>query len=163
MMLWRGHPVIGFGDAECPTNPPPPAGYVVWSGPVPPSLEQWVFALLRDIAVPPYGQQWTAQSDGVAIVARKDHHAWTYRTNADGSTTLVTGICIPGITLYRPSTGAAGEVVDPSTAQPDPELAVFSPLRPTARTNWGLVAAGGAAIVTTVGLFFWGMHAAARQ
>src|SRR5271168_2958041 len=34
-----GQPVI-FGES-CPSNPPPPAGYVVWKGPVPQELTQW--------------------------------------------------------------------------------------------------------------------------
>lgn len=164
MILFGGRPVIGFADAGCPDNPPPPTGYVVWRGPVPPELEQWALALLRDVAAPPYGKTWTMQSGPETVVARKDYHQWAFRRLADGTTTLVTGICVPGITLYRlPAQPSGADATDPAAAQPDPTLATYSLMRPPERTSWGLVAASTGAAATTVALFLWGLHAAGRR
>lgn len=164
MILFGGRPVIGFADAGCPDNPPPPLGYVVWRGPVPAELNQWALALLRDVASPPFGKTWTTRSGSAIVIARKDRHAWAYRKSEDGSMTLVTGICIPGITLYTPQQSSGpDDVTDPATAQPDPSLATYSLMRPPERTSWGLVAASAGAGVTTVALFLWGLHAAGRR
>ena len=75
----------------CPSNPPAPAGFKVWTAAVPSALEQWAISLLKGINAVPYGTTWT---NGAAL-ARKDYHTWTHRGGQ-----LVTGICIPGITLY---------------------------------------------------------------
>ena len=168
-MIRRGnHSVVGFGDAQCPDNPPPPAGYVVWRGPVPVSLTQWALALVGRVAGPPFGQQWTKSYGSQTVVARKDHHTWTFRKHPDGSTALVTGICIPGITLYRPAPdravlGGVPDVTDPATAAPDPEFALYAGLHPAPRTNWGLVAAGAAAGATALGVLLLGLRAAGAR
>jgi hypothetical protein len=162
-MLYGGRPVIGFGDAPCPSNPPPRAGYAVWRGPVPKELTQWAMMLRDHVAAFPYGQEWTMRWMGTNVVARKDFHRWTYQGGQ-----LVTGLCIPGITLYRPPPPAHGLdaalVLDPATAVPDPQLAVFDvPLTPPERPSWGLVAASVAAIGATAGLFWWGLYTAGRR
>ena len=163
MMLMRGgRPVIGFADQKCPDNPPPRAGYSVWKGPVPRELTRWAIDLRDHVVSFPYGQEWTTRWGETDVVARKDHHRFTYRNGQ-----LVTGICWPGITLYRPiPIGVTGlgdaPVLDPATAKPDPQLALYTH-PPPEQTNWGLVAVGGAAVATTVGLFLWGMHAAGRR
>jgi hypothetical protein len=162
----NGQPVV-FGEA-CPSNLPPPAGYVVWKGSVPQELTQWAIALRDRIASYPYGQQWTMTWGGTNVLARKDRHEWTYRRNPDGTATLLTGICIPGITLYKPSSPSSGlsaaDVTDPALATPDPDLALYSAsmTRPPERTDWGLVTVCAAALATVAGGFVWGIRAAGR-
>lgn len=85
------------GDAACPSDPPAPDGYRVWTGRVPTELSQWAVDLLRHVNRYEYGTTWTMPFGGVTVLARKDHHTWTWRGGK-----LVTGICIPGITLYTP-------------------------------------------------------------
>ena len=65
----------------------------MWTATVPASLEQWAISLLKGISAVAYGTTWL---NGTAL-ARKDFHTWTHRGGQ-----LVTGICIPGITLYAP-------------------------------------------------------------
>ena len=167
MIRLGGRPVVGFGDAPCPSNPPPRAGYAVWKGAVPPELTKWAVTLRDHIAPFPYGQEWTMQWGVVDVVARKDHHEWTYRKQPDGSTKLLMGICWPGITLYKPiPVGVSGlgvdYVLDPATATPDPQLALYGALPPE-RPNWGLVLLGASAAAATVGLFSWGLRAAGSR
>jgi hypothetical protein len=167
MMMLGGRPVVGFADQACPDNPPPRAGYAVWRGSVPPDLVKWAILLRDHIASFPYGQEWSMRAGTTDVVARKDHHTWTFQKQSDGSIQLVSGICIPGITLYRPipdDAAAVGDalVFDPATAQPDPRLALYDPSQPPERTDWALVAASGSVLVATVCLFAWGIHAAGR-
>jgi hypothetical protein len=169
MISFGGRPAVGFGDPPCPSNPPPRAGYAVWKGGVPPELTQWAVTLRNHIAPFPYGQEWTMRWGTTDVVARKDHHEWTYRKQPDGTATLLTGICVPGITLYRPPppTGVSGlgidYVLDPATASPDPQLALYPALPPPDRTDWGPVVGCFAALTATVGLFSWGLHAAGSR
>ena len=65
----------------------------MWTATVPASLEQWAISLLKGISAVAYGTTWL---NGTAL-ARKDFHTWTHRGGQ-----LVTGICIPGITIYAP-------------------------------------------------------------
>lgn len=166
-MIYRnGQPVV-FGEA-CPSNPPPPAGYVVWKGPVPQELTQWAIALRDRIASYPYGQTFTMMWGGTPVLARKDHHNWHFQHNPDGTTTLLTDICWAGITLYKPSSPSSGlsaaDATDPALATPDPELALYSvsATRPPERTDWGLVLVCAAALATVSGGFVWGIRAAGR-
>jgi hypothetical protein len=162
----NGQPVV-FGEA-CPSNPPPPAGYVVWKGPVPQELTQWAIALRDRIASYPYGQTFTMIWSGTPVLARKDHHSWTNRPGPDGVVRLVTGICLAGITLYKPSSPSSGlsaaDVTDPALATPDPDLALYSVsmTRPPEHTDWGLVLVCAAALATVSGGFVWGIRAAGR-
>ncbi len=166
-MIYKNGQSVVFGEA-CPSNPPPPAGYVVWKGPVPQELTQWAIALRDRISSYPYGQQWSMSWGGANVLARKDHHTFTYRRQPDGTAELLTGICIPGITLYRsspPSTGLnAADVTDPATATPDPELALYSAsaTRAPEKTDWGLVLVCAAALATVSGGFVWGIRVAGR-
>lgn len=163
MISLGGRPVVGFGDAACPTNPPPPAGYVIWKGPVPAPLTQWAMDLRDRIRQSPRGYTWTIQYGDQPVVARHDVHSWTWRNGV-----LVTGLCIEGITLYRerPQSGVNGlgavDVTDPATAAPDPELALYSvsATQPPERTDWGLVTVCAAALATVAGGFVWGIQAA---
>jgi hypothetical protein len=95
------------------------------------------------------------------VIARKDVHSWTFKKHPDGSTTLVQNICIPGITLYRAiSTGVSGlgvdEALDPVTAVPDLELALYPTSRaPTPPSPWGPALAGAAVGAAIVGALWW--------
>jgi len=147
----------------CQANPPPPAGYAVWRGPVPAQLTAWAVSL-RDNALiaAPYGAMWTASYENQTIVARKDRHSWTYRKHPDGSTVLAQNICIPGITLYKPiaPAGVAGlgvdYVLDPATAAPDVELALYPvPHEPPPTSFWGPALGGAVAGGALVALIWW--------
>jgi hypothetical protein len=89
--------------SSCATDPPAPAGYRVWTGAVPTELTQWAIDLLRHVNQYAYGTTWTMAYGGASVLARKDHHTWTWRGGV-----LVTGICIPGITLYTQAPAATG-------------------------------------------------------
>jgi hypothetical protein len=164
-----GRPVVGFGDVPCPSNPAPPSGYAIWKGPVPPELTQWAIAIRDHIGSYPYGQQFTMNWAGSTVLARKDHHTWTYVRQPDGSVQLRTGICIPGVTLYRPQTstvsGLGADATDPGATAPDPDLALFSvsSVAPPERTDWGLVVLSAGAAVVVAGLFVWGLHAVGER
>jgi hypothetical protein len=140
--------------ANCSSNPPPPVGFKIWRGTVPAPLVQWAVDLRDHINKFPYGQVWTLDYAGATVAARKDYHQWTYHNGK-----LITGICIPGITLYAPKpAGMAATTVD-SLDNPDPTAAVFNT---TDATDWRLVAVSGVAIVATVGLFLLAIHGAGR-
>ena len=168
MISRGGHPVAGFAlGAPCPSNPPPPAGYVVWRGPVPPELTQWAI-VLRDQLRPPYPftKTWTMGWGGETVIARIDRHSWTYRRSPDGTAKLLIGLCIPGVTLYRQASYSMGlhaaDATDPATALPDPDLALYSVsmTRPPERTDWPLVVVCAGAIATVSGMFALGIRAA---
>lgn len=129
----------------CQANPPAPAGYQVWRGNVPTELTQWAMDLRDHVSGFPYGQTWTLPSNGQTVLARKDHHTWTWRGGQ-----LVTGLCIPGITLYAPASPTVAKAIlsagDPLAGPPDPTAAVFG-AEEVQTTDWGLVAVSGLAIV----------------
>ncbi len=148
---------------SCPANPPPPAGFVIWKGPVPAPLTQWAMDLRDHINQFPRGYTWTIQYGGGTVLARHDSHSWTWRNGV-----LVTGLCLSGVTLYRPAAQQAGlnaaDVTDPATATPDPELALYSAsaTRAPEKTDWGLVLVCAAALATVSGGFVWGIREAGR-
>lgn len=148
---------------SCPANPPPPAGFVIWKGPVPAPLTQWAMDLRDHINQFPRGYTWTIQYGGGTVLARHDSHSWTWRNGV-----LVTGLCLSGVTLYRPAVQQAGlnaaDATDPATATPDPELALYSAsaTRAPEKTDWGLVLVCAAALATVSGGFVWGIRAAGR-
>jgi hypothetical protein len=132
---------------SCPANPPPPAGYQILRGSVPLPLTQWAIDLLHHVNRFPYGQTWSIDYSGRSILARKDCHSWTYRGGQ-----LVTGLSIPGITLYEPiptTTGAGAVLAANDLTTPDPTAAVYS--EEGGGPNWGLVLASGS---VAVGVFF---------
>lgn len=142
----------------CAANPAAPSGYQVWrKAAVPQVLTQWAVSLRdREMRTSPYGATWPLYYDGQTILARKDHHTWTYKAGE-----LVTGICIPGITLYAPVAPGAvsAEAAGDPLATPDPTAAVY----PSDRgVDWGLVAASGTAAVATVAAFLLALRLAAR-
>ena len=138
----------------CPANPPSPPGFTVWKGPVPTQLTQWAMGLRDHIAPFPYGQTWSMPYNGATVIARKDHHQWTYRGGQ-----IVTGICIPGITLYSQIPGGAGAMQNAGDplANPDGTEAVYGAddVPAIQTTDWPVVVACGAVLVTLVGAFWY--------
>lgn len=84
------------GDVPCPSNPPPPAGTVIWTQAVSPALEQWAIGILNDPTTFPMLSTAYAVVGGQPVVARVEHHTWIGRTGQKG-------VCIRGITLYHPT------------------------------------------------------------
>jgi hypothetical protein len=146
---------------KCPQNPASPEGFRIWRGPAPaPPLTQWAVDL-RDHWMPKaaYGDTQTLDYEGAIVLARKDHHTWTYKGGQ-----LLTGICIPGITLYKPTPAAQNSLSGlPGLAAasadtlevPDPTAAVYSV---DVGTDWPLVGASAAAIAGLVVAFLAGLH-----
>jgi hypothetical protein len=147
---------------SCPTNPPAPSGYAVWKGSVPPPLQQWAGQLLKTVNSVPYGQTWqNTDPSGHPVVARKDFHTWHYQPNGS----LLTNLCWPGITLYRPTAAAtqAGDdalVTNIETATPSPLFAVYD--SPPQSTNWTLVAVTAGTIVALATAFALAIRHAGR-
>ena len=143
---------------SCPSNPHAPSGYSVWRGSVPSAISSWAVGLLKGVSKYPFGTTWTATYNGVNIIARKDYHTWHYLP--DGR--VLTDLCWPGITIYRPITSGVGvgltEVLDPAQSAPDPTLAVYD-VNPT---NWGLVTVSAGAIVAMGVLFALAIKHAGR-
>ena len=109
----------------------------------------------------PYGQTWTMEYQGSTVTARKDYHSWTYRGGQ-----LVTGICIPGITLFQPLANVVqaspSDALDSQALTPDPSLAVYGADDVPPGINWGLVLLSGAAAVLVVGGFVLMLRQAGR-
>lgn len=138
----------------CPSNPPAPAGYRVWRGSVPKELTDWAISIRDRINTFPYGMTWNRDYNGQSVVARKDYHTWTHRGGE-----LVTGICIPGVTLYSPLPGALGlspiaNTGDP-LATPDDTMAIFDAANASSGPDWTVVAFTGAALALVVGGFLF--------
>jgi hypothetical protein len=140
----------------CPTEPIP-AGWRVWRGPMPQPLVQLALDVRARIGRYAYGAiAQTTSWQGSEVAAFKSHHTWTYRGSE-----LLTGICIPGVSLLVPlgapvGLGAAAAVAtDLST--PDPTLAVYAAPE---QTDWGLVAVAGGAIALVTGAFLLGLSLA---
>jgi hypothetical protein len=139
---------------SCPSNPAAPQGYVVWKGPVPTPLQQWAAQLIKTVNRYPYGQTWqNTDPSGNIVLARKDHHTW--HIQPDG--TVLTNICWPGITIYRPipvaaQAGDSSLVTNIETATPSPQFAVYD--SPPQSTDWTLVAVTAGTIVA-LGAAFW--------
>jgi len=122
---------------------------------VPQPLVDWAISLRDQIATFDYGTTFELPYGGVVAVARKDHHTYTYRGGK-----LVTGLCLPGITLYAPlraGVGAGATVDDTST--PDPNAALFTA---DAGIDWKLVAGSGLATAAVIGAFFFALRHAGR-
>jgi len=138
--------------ASCPQNPPPRAGYVYWTGPVPAPLTAWASELLKTVGQFPYGTEWEDSYNGQVIVARLDHHTWSHRNGQ-----LVTG-CFAGITLYRPASGTGGT---PGGNPNDPNggVAQFT----VTPTDWTAVAVSALAILAIGGGFAAAIHYAGKR
>ena len=95
---------------------------------------------------------------GQNVAAFVSSHTWTYRNGQ-----LVTGICIPGVSLLvqQPSNGGVGVNAPDSLATPDPTAAVYG-ADDLPQTNWGMVAATGAAAAGVVALFLLALKHAGK-
>jgi hypothetical protein len=129
----------------CPAGPLPSNEWTVWLGPVPSQLTQFAVKDLAQEAQEPYGYEWTTTYDGQQVMAIKQHHTWTYHNGK-----LVTGICIPGITLYRPKkVGVEETPVD--LGVPNNDVAWFDE---GPGVSWTSVAWTAAAAAIVIALFF---------
>lgn len=152
---------------SCPQEPMP-TGWRVWKGPVPTELTQ-IAMDVRD-HVRSYKRGTIVQTliyQGQTVGVFVSSHSWTYRRQPDGTTVLVTGICIPGVSLLvqqDPNAPAAMLADDPSI--PDPTAAMWGaedvPISPglplggaLGGASLGAILGGipGAAIGAVVGAF----------
>jgi hypothetical protein len=148
----------------CPQEPIP-LGWKVWrSAAVPTPLEQFAIDVRDHINQYTYGQVVaTTDYNGQRVGAFKSHHTWTYRRQPDGTTKLVTGICIPGVSLVLPVAagvhGVGGTQPD-SLSTPDPTAAVYGAddLASARSVNWGVVAATAAVVAVTAAAFWAAVH-----
>jgi hypothetical protein len=79
------------GTLPCPGNPPPPSGWVYWTGAVPPNLAAWAVHVLHTY---PIGSIVQDLVDGELAMARVE---WHTARGATGET----GLCIHGVNLFR--------------------------------------------------------------
>jgi hypothetical protein len=94
-----------------------PEGWKLWLDPrVPPELTKFAMGVRDRINQYAYGSiaETVTLPDGRTVGAHKSHHTWTYKKQPDGSTKLVTGICIPGVSLVTRTTGAASMAGEPA-------------------------------------------------
>ena len=152
--MWPREPESDV-SMTCPSNPAPPAGYRILRGHVVQPLTDWAISILRQIRDYPFGATFELTYGGVTYVARVDHHTWTYRGGQ-----LVTGLCIPGVTLYEPRPAGDAATLD-SLETPDPTAAVYGDVGDDA-IDWKLVGTSALAIGVVVGLFWWGLKAVGR-
>ncbi len=140
---------------------PTPDGWKVWRGSVPPTLVQLAIDARDHINRYAYGtivKQVDYNGQPVAIF--KSSHTYTTRNGQ-----LVTGICIPGISLLVPAGAAKGTPGVAATPNvdalltPDPNAAL---LGADDAPDWGLVIKSGLAVAAVAGLFWWGLQAAGR-
>lgn len=89
------------------------------------------------------------QYQGQTVGAFVSHHSWTYRGGQ-----LVTGICIPGVSLIIQHTGVGGSLVQDSLSTPDPTAAIYGADDVPVATNWALVGATAGTLVA-IGAAFW--------
>jgi hypothetical protein len=134
--------------AACPPGPVPANTWTVWLGPVPSQLTTFAISDLKTEADHPYGYEWLTTYDGQQVMAIKQHHTWTYNGGK-----LITGICIPGITLYRPKKVGLTEV-ETDLNSPNQDIAWFDDGNTLPPINTTLVTICGAAIITVIALFF---------
>jgi hypothetical protein len=108
---------------------PIPEGWNVWRQPVPAELAQIAVVIRDRIRQFPRGSiAQIVDYNGQTVGFWVSNHTWTYQRQADGSMQLVTGICIPGVSLiYRPQAQQASltQAVGDDLSAPDPNAAVF--------------------------------------
>lgn len=142
----------------CPLGPIPANNWTLWIGAVPPQLTAFAVSSLKTESEHPYGYEWTTTYDGQQVLAIKQHHTWTYNTGK-----FVTGICIPGITLYRPKKIGVQEV-DTDLSVPNADIAWFDAgqdyLRPT---SWKMVTECAIVILLLIALFYFGLKIAKKS
>lgn len=82
-----------IGQLPCPTNPPPPDGFAIWTGSVSPAVSAWSKHVLITYPMGTFVQDIV---DGQLVAARVEWHTWRGATGE-------TGICIKGVTLFQPN------------------------------------------------------------
>ena len=155
---------------SCPQEPIP-SGWRLWkNAPVPVPLQQFAVDVLSKVRSYPRGSIAKVITYGDQTVAAfVSSHSWSYRNGK-----LVTGLCIPGVSLLimtTPSSGLAfsdaqqkwelGATAD-DLSTPDPTAAVYSVDAPPEVTDWRLITTTAVITVGVVGLFLYGMRAAGR-
>ena len=125
----------------CPPGPLPENIWTVWLGPVPTELTTFAVNDLKTQADHPYGFEWNTIYDGQQVMAIKQHHTWTYHGGK-----LITGICIPGITLYRQKKVGVTEVPT-YLGNPNQEIAWYDDGEPTDWTLIGSITIGWLALI----------------
>jgi peptidoglycan hydrolase-like protein with peptidoglycan-binding domain len=86
------------GMLPCPRNPPPPVGWVYWTGPVPEALGKLAVKVEFHPAEFPMGSFVQAVLDGTRVAARVEWHDFRGATGKHG--------CFRGTSLFRPQSGA---------------------------------------------------------
>jgi hypothetical protein len=140
--------------AACPEERMP-SGWKMWIDPkVPTELTDFAKGIRDKINKYDYGTVAETKSlpDGRTVGAFKSHHTWTNKKQPDGSTQLVTGICIPGISLLvaQPQagetaiSGEGGEII-----RPHPHAVRF--LAEEAESGWRRIGVPVAAAVVVGG------------
>ncbi len=141
---------------SCPQEPFP-QGWSVWKGPVPTELTQLAMDVrdhVRNYRRGTIVQTLPYQSQTVGVFVSS--HTWTYKRQPDGTAVLVTGICIPGVSLLiqqAPSTATATAMpmIASDLSIPDPTAAVWGaedvPVSPTLPLSGAIGGAGLGAIL----------------
>jgi len=141
---------------------PIPGGWRVWRGPVPAPLTQAAMDVRDHIRQYERGTiARVVEYNGTTAAFFVSSHSWTYKRQPDGSMKLITGLCIPGVSLLSQATPVgANATADTPFPDPDPELAVYGADDVPDETNWGLVVVGSFAIFTVTWAFVQGMRRA---
>lgn len=84
------HP-LGVGVSPCPGNPPLPAGFAYWTGPVSPALTAWAVEVRNSYPIGSFIQDVV---DGKNVAARIEYHTLQGATGRTG--------CFKGLSLLRP-------------------------------------------------------------
>ena len=138
------------------TQEPLPAGWRLWRGSVPQPLVQLAVDVRDAIRRYPYGAiARTVDYQGTSVAAFKSHHTWTYRNGA-----LVTGLCIPGVSLLVPQAATVGLGAAGDLQTPDPTAAVYEAPE---QTDWTLVAVGTLALGATTAAFLLALKLAGKR
>jgi hypothetical protein len=119
-------------------------GWRVWRGPVPPELVTFAVAIRDKVRSYKLGtiaetKTWRGQT----VAAFCSSHTWTYRNGM-----LVTGICIPGVSLLSP-TDPNADKLDPGLSHPDPDAATWT------APGFDWVAAGLFVAAGALGCMWW--------
>lgn len=138
----------------CPQEPIP-LGWKVWRGDVPSELSQIAMDVRDHVRSYKRGTiVQTVQYQDKTVGVFVSSHTWTYKRQPDGSVQLLTGICIPGVSLLTAqSPDVIGLSAPDDLSTPDPTAAAWgaddvpvSPIGPLA----------GAFTGAAVGTFFGG-------
>jgi len=131
---------------------------------VPLELQQFAMDVRDHVRTYPYGSiARTVQYQGQTIGAFVSHHTWTYRGGQ-----LITGICIPGVSLViqQPIQGGVALGAQDSIDAPDPSAAVYGAddvPQPPQTTNWPLVGVTAGAILVVTTAFALAIRKAGRR